>query len=128
MKVSTEGPKRFDIGSRMSQAAVWNDTVYLAGQVAADASADTLGQMRQVLAAVDALLAQAGSDKRCILMTQIFIADLKDFTAINEAWDAWVVPGHAPPRATVQAKLMSPEWKVEVVVTAAVMESEDGRK
>lgn len=104
----------------MSELAVHNGTVYLAGQVASDASADIQGQTAQVLAAIDALLAQVGSDKRKILMTQIFLADLADFAGMNAVWDAWVVPGHTPPRATVQAALAKDDWKIEVVITAAV--------
>jgi enamine deaminase RidA (YjgF/YER057c/UK114 family) len=100
--------------------AVHNGTVYLAGQVANDASEDIQGQTAQVLAEVDALLARVGSDKSKILMAQIFLADLVDFAGMNEVWDAWVVPGQTPPRATVQAALAKPEWKIEVVVTAAV--------
>ena len=104
----------------MSEMAVHNGTVYLAGQVADDASADIQGQTAQVLAAIDALLARVGSDKSKILMAQIFLADLVDFAGMNTVWDAWVVPGQTPPRATVQAALAKPEWKIEVVVTAAV--------
>ncbi len=112
--------KRFDVGARMSEMAVHNGTVYLAGQVAEDAVQDIAGQTRQVLAAIDALLARAGSDKSKILRAQIFIADLADFAAMNVVWEAWVVPGHTPPRATVQAALAKPQWKIEIVVTAAV--------
>jgi len=112
--------KRLEIGPRMSEGAVHNGTLYLAGQVAEDARADIRGQTAQVLAAIDALLARAGSDKSKILMTQIFLADLADFAGMNAVWDAWVVPGQTPPRATVQAALAKPEWKIEVVVTAAV--------
>jgi enamine deaminase RidA (YjgF/YER057c/UK114 family) len=112
--------QRFDVGARLSEMAVHNGVCYLAGQVPADASQGIQGQMRQVLDAVDALLARAGSDKSKILRCQIFLADLKDFAGMNEVWDAWVVPGHTPPRATVQAALARPEWKVEVVVTAAL--------
>lgn len=110
---------RYDVGARLSEMAVHNGTVYLAGQIPDDATQDIRGQMRQVLAAVDKLLARANSDKGRILMAQIFLADLADFEGMNEVWDAWVTPGHTPPRATVQAKLAKPEWKVEVVVTAA---------
>jgi enamine deaminase RidA (YjgF/YER057c/UK114 family) len=99
--------------------AVHNGVAYLAGQVPEDASQDIQGQTAQVLAAIDALLARAGSDKSRILMTQIYLADLADFAGMNEAWDAWVAPGNAPPRATVQAALANPDWKIEVVVTAA---------
>ena len=112
--------QRFDVGPRMSEMAVHNGTVYLAGQIAEDAAQDIGGQTRQVLAAIDALLARAGSDKSKILRAQIFIADLADFAAMNVVWEAWVVPGHTPPRATVQAALAKPQWKIEIVVTAAV--------
>lgn len=112
--------QRFDVGTRMSEMAVHQGVVYLAGQVAEDASADIRGQTGQVLAAVDALLARAGSDKMRILRAQIYLADLADFAAMNEVWEAWVPAGNAPPRATVQAALARPEWRIEVVVTAAV--------
>jgi enamine deaminase RidA (YjgF/YER057c/UK114 family) len=112
--------ERFDVGARMSEMAVCNGVVYLAGQVPEDASQDITGQTAQVLAAIDALLARAGSDKSKILRAQIFIADVSEFAGMNAAWDAWVVAGHTPPRATVEAKLARPEWKVEIVVTAAV--------
>ena len=104
----------------MSELAVHNGVAYLAGQVADDASQDISGQTRQVLAAIDRLLALAGSDKTRILRTQIYLADLADFAAMNAVWEAWVVAGHTPPRATVQAALANPAWKVEMVVTAAV--------
>lgn len=112
--------ERLEIGARMSEVAVHNGTVYLAGQVADDASADIQGQTAQILATIDALLARVGSDKSRILMAQIFLADLADFAGMNKVWDAWVVPGQTPPRATVQAALAKPEWKIEMVVTAAV--------
>lgn len=112
--------QRFDVGNRMSEMAVHNGVIYLAGQVADDASADIRGQTQQVLAMVDRLLARAGSDKSRLLRCQIYLADLADFAGMNEVWDAWVVPGQTPPRATVQAALARPDWKIEVVVTAAV--------
>ena len=112
--------QRFDVGARLSEMAVHNGICWLAGQVAADATQDAGGQTRQVLAAVDALLARAGTDKSKIVMCQIFLADLADFAAMNAAWDAWVSPGQAPPRATVQARLAKPAWKIEIVVTAAI--------
>ena len=111
--------QRFDVGSRLSEMAVHNGIAFLAGQVPDDATQDIRGQTRQVLAAVDRLLARAGSDKTRILMAQVFLADLADFAGMNEAWDAWVPAGHAPPRATVQAQLARKEWRIEVVVTAA---------
>jgi len=112
--------QRFDVGARMSEMAVHHGTVYLAGQVADDASQDIGGQTRQVLACIDALLARAGTDKSRLLMVQIFLADLNDFDGMNAVWDAWVAPGQTPPRATVQAALAKPEWKIEVVATAAI--------
>lgn len=112
--------KRWEVGTRMSEIAVYGGTAYLAGQVASDANEDIQGQTAQVLAAIDALLGKVGSDKSKILMAQIFLADLDDFSGMNAVWDAWVVPGQTPPRATVQAALAAPEWKIEIVVTAAV--------
>ncbi|HET6396580.1 MAG TPA: RidA family protein [Pseudoxanthomonas sp.] len=112
--------QRYEVGPRMSELAVHNGVAYLAGQVPEDASQDIVGQTRQVLQAIDALLAQAGTDKTRILRAQIFLADIADFPGMNQAWDAWVAPGHTPPRATVEARLARPEWKVEIVVTAVV--------
>lgn len=99
--------------------AVHNGTVYLAGQVPDDTTQDIRGQTAQVLAMIDRLLAEAGSDKTCILMTQIFLTDISEIGAMNEVWDAWVPAGHTPPRATVQAPLANPGYQIEVVVTAA---------
>lgn len=112
--------QRFDVGARLSEMAVHQGVAYLAGQVAADGSQDITGQTTQVLAQIDALLARAGTDKSKILMCQIFITDLADFPALNAVWERWVASGNAPPRATVQARLAKPEWRVEMVVTAAV--------
>ena len=112
--------ERFDVGPRMSEMAVHNGVVYLAGQIADDGSQDITGQTQQVLDAIEALLARGGSDKSKILRAQIYLADLADFAAMNAVWEAWVVPGHTPTRATVQAALARPEWKIEIVVTAAV--------
>lgn len=111
--------QRFDVGARLSEMAVHGGVCYLAGQVPEDATQDIRGQTRQVLGAIDALLARAGSDKSRLLMCQIFLADLADFAAMNEVWEAWLPAGHAPPRATVLAQLAKPQWKVEMVVTAA---------
>jgi enamine deaminase RidA (YjgF/YER057c/UK114 family) len=112
--------QRFDVGARLSEMAVHNGVCYLAGQVAGDATQDIGGQTRQVLVAIDALLARAGSDKSKLLMCQIFITDLADFPAMNAVWEAWLPAGCAPPRATVKAALAKPEWRVEMVVTAAL--------
>lgn len=111
--------QRFDTGPRMSEMTLHNGVAYLAGQIADDTTQDIAGQTRQVLAAIDALLARAGSDKSRILRAQIFLVDLAEFAAMNAVWEAWVVPGHTPARATVQAALARPEWKIEIVVTAA---------
>lgn len=111
---------RFGVGARLSEACVHNGTVYLAGQVADDATADVRGQTEQVLASIDRLLAQAGSNKARILRAQIFLADMRDFAGMNAVWERWVAAGQTPARATVQAALAKPEWKVEIVVTAAV--------
>lgn len=111
--------KRLHVGPRMSEAVVHNGTIYLAGQVAADPTADAVGQTRQILDAIDRLLAECGSDKTRILQAQIFLADIGDFKAMNSVWDTWVPAGHTPARATVEAKLATPAYKVEIKVTAA---------
>ena len=116
----SQGLRRFHVGDRLSEMTIHNNTVYLAGQVAGDASQDICGQMTQVLAAIDKLLHEAGTDNAHILMCQIFIRDLADFPVMNEVWEDWLAPGDAPPRATVQANLAKPEWRVELVVTAAI--------
>jgi enamine deaminase RidA (YjgF/YER057c/UK114 family) len=116
----SQGLRRFHVGDRLSEMTIFNGTVYLAGQVAADASQDIRGQTRQVLEAIDRLLGEAGTDNAHILMCQIFLADLADFDSMNEVWEDWVAPGDAPPRATIQAHLARPEWKLEMVITAAI--------
>jgi enamine deaminase RidA (YjgF/YER057c/UK114 family) len=111
---------RLHVGKRLSEVAIHNGTIYLAGQIADVTDADIVGQTREVLAHVDRLLAEAGSDKSCILMCQIYIADMAHFAGMNEVWDDWVATGHTPPRATVEAKLANPACLVEIVVTAAL--------
>jgi enamine deaminase RidA (YjgF/YER057c/UK114 family) len=110
---------RLHVGPRMSEAVLHNGTIYLAGQIADDASQDTAGQTRQVLDAIDRLLAECGSDKTKILSAQIFLADVGDFAAMNAMWDAWVPAGHTPARATIEAKLAAPQYRVEIKVIAA---------
>jgi enamine deaminase RidA (YjgF/YER057c/UK114 family) len=112
--------KRFNTGPRMSQAVAHGDTLYLAGQVADDANADVAGQTRQILAKIDALLAAAGSDKTRLLSANIWLADIGTFAEMNGVWDKWVAPGHTPARATVEAKLAAPQYKVEIAVIAAI--------
>ena len=109
-----------DSNTRMSQAAVHNGTVYLAGQVPDDASADMRGQTEQVLARIDELLAQAGSSKEHLISAQVWVTDMAEFDQMNAAWEAWVVPGRPPVRAALEAKLAKPEWKVEIMVIAAL--------
>jgi enamine deaminase RidA (YjgF/YER057c/UK114 family) len=112
--------KRLHVGKRLSEIAVHNDTVYLAGQIAEDTTQDIEGQTREVLAHVDRLLNEVGSDKTCLLMCQIFISDMANFAGMNAVWDEWVAQGHTPPRATVEAKLANPACLVEICVTAAL--------
>ena len=111
--------ERFDVGPRMSEMTVHNKVAYLSGQIPEDTSQDITGQTRQVLEEIDKLLALVASDKQHILRAEIFLADIGDFAGMNRAWDAWVAAGQAPSRATVEARLARPEWKVEIVVTAA---------
>jgi enamine deaminase RidA (YjgF/YER057c/UK114 family) len=112
--------KRFHVGKRLSDMVIHNETIYLAGQVPGDKSADITGQTRQVLAAIDALLAEAGSDKSKLLSATIFLPDMADFAAMNAVWEAWLSPGNSPARATVQALLAAPGYKVEIQAIAAV--------
>jgi enamine deaminase RidA (YjgF/YER057c/UK114 family) len=112
--------RRIEPGKRMSQASVHGNTVYLAGQVADDTAQDVAGQTRQVLAQIDKLLKEAGTDKSRILFAQIVLADIKTFADMNGVWDAWVAPGNPPARATIEAKLVAPEYKIEIIVTAAI--------
>jgi enamine deaminase RidA (YjgF/YER057c/UK114 family) len=112
--------KRLESGPRMSQAVAHGNTVYLAGQVADDPSMDVAGQTRQILASIDKLLAAAGSDKTRILSTTIYLAEISTFAQMNAEWDAWVPQGHTPARATVEARLAAPQYKVEIQVIAAV--------
>ncbi|HYH18255.1 MAG TPA: RidA family protein [Azospirillum sp.] len=111
--------QRFHTGPRMSQMVVHNDTVYLAGQVADDTSGGVEEQTRQVLKQIDALLAEAGTDKSKILSATIYLVDIATFADMNKAWEAWVDPANSPARATVEAKLAAPKYLVEVQVVAA---------
>jgi enamine deaminase RidA (YjgF/YER057c/UK114 family) len=111
--------QRIGVGPRMSKAVVHGTTVYLAGIVADDTSADVKGQTEQILATIDALLAEAGSDKSKLLKANIWLSDMSTFAQMNEAWDAWIVPGHTPARATVESKLANPACTVEIMVEAA---------
>ena len=111
--------ERFHVGPRLSEMAIHHGTVYLAGQVAEDTSQDMAGQTQQVLASIDRLLAEAGTDKSRILMAQVIISDMRNFGELNRIWESWVVAGQTPPRATIEAKLATPKHLVEIIVTAA---------
>lgn len=110
---------RFEPGKRLAAAVRHNDTLYIAGQVADTATGSIEVQTREVLATIDALLAKAGTDKSKLLSANIWIADMAQFAEMNAVWDAWVSPGNTPARATVEAKLAAPDYKVEIMVTAA---------
>ena len=109
---------RLETGPRMSQAVIHNKTVYLAGQVGTPGDS-VAEQTRTILANIDRLLADAGSDKTHILAAQIWMADMADFAEMNAVWDAWVPQGHTPARATGESALATPEHLVEIIVTAA---------
>lgn len=112
--------QRHEVGSRMSKAVVHGDTVYLAGIVADAPKGQSVGEQTQsILAQIDALLAKAGTDKTRLLSANIWVADMSTFAEMNAVWDSWVSPGHTPARATVEAKLAVPDYKVEIMVVAA---------
>ena len=111
---------RQNAGPRMSAAVVHNNTVYLAGQVASDASVGTKEQTQQVLEKIDKLLASVGSDKSKLLSATVYLASMATFAEMNAAWDAWVTPGQTPARATVEARLAQPKYLVEIMVIAAI--------
>ncbi|HVL77581.1 MAG TPA: RidA family protein [Noviherbaspirillum sp.] len=112
---------RHDVGARMSEIAVFNNVVYLAGQVAeVNPDAGITRQTEEVLGHIDRLLAKAGTDKSRILQCQIYLKDIADIAAMNAVWDQWVAGGNTPPRATVQAELADSRWRIEVVVCAAL--------
>jgi enamine deaminase RidA (YjgF/YER057c/UK114 family) len=113
--------ERLHVGARLSEASIHHGIIRLAGQVAErDPDAGVEAQTREVLGHVERLLGECGSSKAHLLSVQIYLADIGDIGAMNAVWDAWVAPGHAPPRATVQAALADPRWRIEVVAVAAV--------
>ena len=121
MTVSTSGTiTRHHVGARLSETAIHHGTVYLAGQIPENnPDGDMRVQTAEVLGHVERLLNEAGSSKAHILMCQIFIREAQDIAAMNAVWDAWIVPGHTPPRATVIAPAINPDYRIEVIVTAA---------
>jgi enamine deaminase RidA (YjgF/YER057c/UK114 family) len=117
-----QGEERVDrlhVGPRLSEGAIFNGTVYLAGQIAEKTPANAYDQTVEVLGHVDRLLAEAGSDKRHILLATVYVSSMKHYADMNRAWDAWVEPGATPPRATVEVKLAKPEYLVEIQIVAA---------
>ena len=112
--------QRFEAGPRMSQVVVHGDTVYLAGVVASNAKGESVTKQTQdVLSIIDGHLAKAGTDKSMLLSATIYITDMATFGEMNAVWDAWVSPGNTLARATVEAKLASPQYNVEIMVVAA---------
>lgn len=112
--------ERVEPGKRMSQAVAYGETVYLAGQVAADTvGTGVTAQTQQILGQIDRLLNATGSDKERILSATVYLADIATFAEMNAAWDAWVSTENPPARATVEAKLAAPAYKLEIMVVAA---------
>ena len=112
--------QRHNVGKRLSEIVVHNGVAYLAGEVPDDTSKDITGQTAEVLSKIERLLKQVGSDKTKLLSAQIFLPDMGDFAGMNKAWEAWVVPGQTPARATIEAKLANPGFKVEIMCIAAI--------
>jgi len=110
---------RLGVGPRMSSAVVHGDTVYLAGHVSKEPAGSVRGQTEAILSRIDARLAEAGTDKSRLLSANVWLADMARFDEMNAAWDAWVDPANPPARATVQARLASPDYLVEIAVIAA---------
>ncbi len=112
--------KRHGVGPRLSQAVIHGDTVYLAGMIARDPSADVKGQTEQILEKIDEALATVGSHKSKLLAATIYLANMGSYNDMNAAWDAWVDPSNTPARATVEARLAAPRYLVEIMATAAL--------
>ncbi len=110
---------RIETGTRMSKAVIHNKVIYLCGQVADNSDASVGPQTENMLAKVDALLEQAGSNRDHLLSATIYLRDLKDFDEMNQVWDQWVPQGHAPARACVEARLARPDLLVEISVISA---------
>lgn len=115
--------ERQETKRRMSRIVIHQGTVYLCGQVCADATQDISEQTQTMLDKVDTLLQQAGSDREHMLSATVYLRDMKDFAAMNAVWDAWVPEGHAPARACVEARMARPELLVEISVIAATKDS-----
>lgn len=111
---------RFQVGSRMSQAVVCQGMVHIAGQVANTRTGSIHEQTRDVLAKIDALLAEAGSDKSKLVAVNVFLPHITDFDAMNEVYDAWIDPANPPARACTEARLADPDLRVEMTALAAL--------
>ena len=112
--------ERHETGPRMSKVVIHGDTVYLAGIIADNPKGKSVAeQTRGILSQIDSFLARAGTNKTKLLSANIWITDMANFAEMNPVWDAWVSPGNTPARATVEAKLASPDYKVEIMVVAA---------
>jgi enamine deaminase RidA (YjgF/YER057c/UK114 family) len=112
--------ERHEVGPRMSKAVVHGNTVYLAGIVADNPKGKSVKeQTHDILRQIDGFLAKAGTDKSKLLSANIWITDMANFAEMNAVWDAWVAPGNTPARATVEARLAAPDYKVEIMVVAA---------
>lgn len=112
--------KRIGTNRRLSEVVIHNNVAYIAGQVPSDGKADIAAQTRQVLNKLDHWLSAAGTDKSRLLTAQVFLADVNDFMAMNAVWEAWMPEGQAPARITVGAPLANPDFKVEIVASAAL--------
>ena len=109
--------KRIEPGTRMSQAVIHGNTVYLAGQVGAPGESVT-AQTKDICAKIERLLGESGSDKSKILQATIWLADMADFAEMNAVWDAWIDPANPPARACGESKLATPDFKVEILIIA----------
>ncbi|TAG44912.1 MAG: RidA family protein [Betaproteobacteria bacterium] len=118
--------RRYGIGKRLSEMVTYHGFLYLAGQVAKDPKGDIKAQTREVLEQIDELLEEGGATKKGILSATIYIKDMADFAAMNEVWEAWVPEGQTPARATVQAVMANPDYKVEIQITACNGMSQHG--
>lgn len=112
--------QRYHTGPRLSEIVVHGNTVYLAGQIADMLNKDTRGQTEEVLANIDRLLMEVGSERTRILSVTIYLADMADYDAMNEVWSAWVPQGHTPARATVEARLADDRYRIEMSVIASL--------
>jgi enamine deaminase RidA (YjgF/YER057c/UK114 family) len=113
---------RIAAGKRLSEAVIHDGRVYLCGVVAEEAAGQSIAaQTQDVLSQIDAMLADAGSDKSRLLTCTIWLRDISTIDAMNAVWDRWVIPGQTPARATVEARLADPNWSIEIMATAALL-------